>query len=50
MSKAYEPVVYGVQGKPYLNQGIQNMNEVLNKEFTTGNELLEQVDNFISDI
>lgn len=46
-NKVYEPAVYGVRGKPYLNDKIQNLNEVLNKEFGTGNELMSQVDNFI---
>jgi len=50
MNKAYEPCVYGLRGKPYLNSGIHNLNEVLNKEMNTGNELVEQVDEFISDI
>src|SRR5690606_12681882 len=39
--------VYGVRGKPYLAPSIKDLNEVLNKEFTTGNELLEQVDDFL---
>ncbi len=46
-NKVYEPVVYGVRGRPYLAESITNLNEVLNKEFGTGNELLSQVDNFI---
>ena len=46
-NKVYEPVVYGVQGRPYLAESITNLNEVMNKEFGTGNELLSQVDSFI---
>lgn len=46
-NKAYEPAVYGVRGKPYLAGSIQDLNEVLNKEFSTGNELVTQVDDFI---
>jgi DNA modification methylase len=46
-NKVYEPAVYGVRGRPYLAESITNLNEVLNKEFGTGNELLSQVDNFI---
>jgi DNA modification methylase len=46
-NKVYEPAVYGIRGKPYLAQSITNLNEVLNKEFGTGNDLLIQVDNFI---
>ncbi len=41
-NKVYEPVVYGVRGKPYLAD-INNLNEVLNKELTTGNNLLEEI-------
>ncbi len=41
-NKVYEPVVYGVRGKPYLAD-INNLNEVLNKELGTGNDLLQEV-------
>ena len=41
-NKAYEPVVYGVRGKPYLAD-IHNLNEVMNKELGTGNSLLDEV-------
>ena len=40
-SKCYEPCTYGIRGKPYLAD-IQNLNEVMNKETTTGNSLLEE--------
>lgn len=46
-NKVYEPVTYGVRGKPYLAQTINNLNEVMNKELTTGNNLLDEVDDFI---
>ena len=46
-NKAYEPAVYGTRGRPYLAESITNLNEVLNKEFGTGNELVAQVDNFL---
>jgi DNA modification methylase len=46
-NKAYEPVVYGIRNKPYLAESITNLNEVLNKEFSTGNNLLAEVDSFI---
>jgi DNA modification methylase len=46
-NKAYEPAVYGVRGKPYLADSITDLNEVMNKEFGTGNELVSQVDNFL---
>lgn len=41
-NKVYEPVVYGIRGKPYLSN-IKNLNEVLNKELSTGNNLLEEI-------
>lgn len=41
-NKVYEPVVYGVRGKPYLAD-INNLNEVLNKELSTGNNLLDEI-------
>ncbi len=46
-NKAYEPAVYGVRGKPYLAESIMDLNEVMNKEFGTGNDLVSQVDEFI---
>jgi DNA modification methylase len=46
-NKAYEPAVYGIRGRPYLAESITNLNEVLNKEFGTGNELIAQVDDFL---
>jgi DNA modification methylase len=46
-NKAYEPAVYGVRKKPYLAESITDLNEVLNKEFGTGNELISQVNDFI---
>jgi len=41
-SKCYEPCTYGVRGKPYLSKTLQNLNEVMNKEMTTGNSLIEE--------
>jgi len=42
-NKCYEPAIYGVIGKPYITPSIQNLNEILNKELTTGNNLFEEV-------
>lgn len=42
-NKAYEPVVYGVRGSPYLAKTVTNLNEVMNKEIGTGNELMEDI-------
>lgn len=41
-NKCYEPCTYGIRGKPYITKSIQNLNEVMNKEITTGNNLLEE--------
>ena len=46
-NKVYEPAVYGVRGKPYLAESVTNLTEVLNKEMRTGNNLLEDVREFI---
>lgn len=46
-NKVYEPVVYGVRGKPYLAEAITNLNEVMNKELSTGNNLIDEVNSFI---
>lgn len=41
-NKCYEPCVYGTRGKPFLS-AINDLNEVMNKETTTGNSLLEEI-------
>ncbi len=41
-NKCYEPCTYGVRGRPYITKNIQNLNEVMNKEITTGNNLLTE--------
>jgi hypothetical protein len=42
-SKCFEPVSYGITGKPYLSKSVQNLNEVMNKEVNTGNRLIEDI-------
>jgi len=42
-NKVYEPCVYGTIGKPYLNTGMNNVNEVLNQEVTTGNQVHDEI-------
>lgn len=42
-NKCYEPAVYGVKNKPYINPDIKNYNEVLNKELSTGNQMFEDI-------
>lgn len=42
-NKAYEPVVYGTRGKPYLTESVTSLNEVMNKEVGTGNQLFDDI-------
>ncbi len=42
-NKVYEPCVYGTLGKPYLNTGMNNTNEILNQEVTTGNQVHDEI-------
>ncbi len=42
-NKCYEPVIYGVRGKPYRNPKLLNLNEILNKEVGTGNRLHDDI-------
>jgi DNA modification methylase len=46
-NKVYEPVVYGVRGKPHLAKSVTNLTEILNKEMRTGNDLIDDVNEFI---
>ena len=42
-NKVYEPCVYGVIGRPYLNKNYRNLNEVLNKEIESGNQVHDEI-------
>lgn len=42
-NKCYEPCTYGTCGKPYIVKGVNKLNEVMNDEMTTGNNLLEEI-------
>lgn len=42
-NKVTEFCVYGTIGKPWLNDKIKNLNEIQNKEITTGNRLTEDI-------
>lgn len=42
-NKVTEFCVYGIIGKPWLNDKIKNLNEMQNKEITTGNRLIEDI-------
>jgi DNA modification methylase len=42
-NKVTEYCVYGTIGSPYLSDKVKNLNEVLNKEATTGNRLSDDI-------
>jgi DNA modification methylase len=42
-SKCYEPCIYATRNKPYLAKGVDNLNEMFNKELTTGNRLIDDI-------
>ncbi|AKM84436.1 TPA: hypothetical protein DCZ46_03730 [Candidatus Campbellbacteria bacterium] len=44
-SKCTEFCVYGTKGLPYLSDLIKNLNEIQNKDCTTGNQLLGDISN-----
>jgi len=50
-NKICEPCVYGITGKPHLNNQFKNAHEILNQEVSTGNQLhdklLEMIDLWI---
>lgn len=47
-NKAAEFCVYGTVGSPYLSNEVKNLNEVVNKGMTTGNNLLEEINNHLN--
>jgi len=44
-NKCAEYCVYGTKGSPYLSDLVKNLNEIQNKDCTTGNQLLEDISN-----
>jgi DNA modification methylase len=42
-NKMYEPCVYGTLGAPYLSKSVTNLNEILNKEVSTGNRAIDDI-------
>lgn len=42
-NKVTEFVAYGTVGRPYLNEKVMNLNEIINKETTTGNQLTNDI-------
>lgn len=47
-NKVYEACVYGTIGKPYLNKNFKNLNEILNKEVESGNQVLDEIQSMIN--
>jgi DNA modification methylase len=41
-NKAYEPCTYSTRGAPYIVKGVNKLNEVMNDDMTTGDDLLRQ--------
>lgn len=46
-NRATESCCYAVRGKPYLNDTINNLNEIQNENIGTGNDLLENLHNLL---
>lgn len=46
-NKATEYIIYGTVGSPYLSSNVQNANEIINFDTTTGNDLLDELSNII---
>lgn len=42
-NKLYEPCVYGITWKPYINKDIKNLNEIQNKEIWTWNRTHDDI-------
>lgn len=42
-NKVYEPCVYWVKGKPYINTNLKNFHEIFNGEVTSGNRLHDDI-------
>ncbi len=47
-NKCYEPCTYGTRGKPYIVKGVNDLNEVMNNDTTTGNDLLQQAHDYLT--
>jgi len=46
-NRVYDPCTYGTLNKPYLNQNFRNANEILNQEVTSGNQVLDEIQDMI---
>lgn len=47
-NKAYDPIVYGTKGNPFVNTNIRNASEIINKEIDSGNQIQEDVWEYIN--
>ena len=47
-NKVYEPCVYGTIGKPYLSKDYKNLNEILNREVESGNQVIDEISDMIN--
>ncbi len=47
-NKVTEFCVYGTIGSPYLSNNVQNLNEIINHDTTTGNNLFEEISNHLN--
>jgi len=46
-NRVYDPCTYGTLNQPYLNQNFRNANEILNQEVTSGNQVLDEIQDMI---
>jgi DNA modification methylase len=47
-NKATEFCVYGTKGSPYLSKSFQSYNEIINKDMTTGNALVDEIQDHLN--
>jgi DNA modification methylase len=47
-NKAIEVCCYGTLGVPFLSNSLRNLNELMNKELTNGNDLFDDVTNMLA--
>jgi len=47
-NKAYEPIVYGTKGTPFINSNIRNLSEIVNKEIEPGNQIQEDIFEYLN--
>jgi DNA modification methylase len=46
-NRVYEPCTYATLNNPYLNPNFRNANEVLNQEVSSGNQVLDEIQDMI---